>query len=140
MTERQFVRHPTDVPIEFCCDLSGGAACEADCLNDVSLGGLSFQSETALETGAILEVRIPLTNPVFQIRGRVVWCRENSGSFDVGVEFLEAHRTFQARMVEQICHIEHYRIEMLEKEGRELTGEQAAIEWIGKYAADFPGA
>ena len=42
------------------------------------------------------------------------------------------------RMVEQVCHIEHWKKEIREKEGRELTGEQAAMEWIKKYAKDFP--
>lgn len=140
MIERQFLRHPTDVPIEFSYDLPDGAARNTDCLNNIGFGGLSFQSKMALEAGVILQVRILLTSPVFEIRGRVVWCREGNGSFDVGVEFLEPDRAFQARMVEQICHIEHYRKEVLEKEGRQLTGQQAAIEWIGKCAADFPGA
>jgi hypothetical protein len=80
-----------------------------------------------------------LADPTFEILGRVVWCKEGSGLFDVGVEFLEPEGAFQARMVEQICHIEQYKKDVLEKEGRQLTGEQAALEWIGKYAADFPG-
>jgi hypothetical protein len=41
-------------------------------------------------------------------------------------------------MVEQICHIEHYKREVAEREGRELSGQQAAKEWIAKYAASFP--
>jgi hypothetical protein len=38
-------------------------------------------------------------------------------------------------MVEQICFIEHYKNEVLETEGRALTSEQAAAEWIEKYGA-----
>jgi hypothetical protein len=41
-------------------------------------------------------------------------------------------------MVEQICFIEHYKNEMLETQGRKLTSEQAAAEWIENYGADFP--
>jgi hypothetical protein len=41
-------------------------------------------------------------------------------------------------MVEQVCHIEQYKADVLKKEGRELTGEEAAKEWILKYAKDFP--
>ena len=44
------------------------------------------------------------------------------------------------RMVEQICHIEHYRNELLQTEGREISSEVAAKEWIEKYAHTFPGA
>jgi hypothetical protein len=41
-------------------------------------------------------------------------------------------------MVEQICCIEHYREEILLNEGRELSCEEAATEWISTYAAQFP--
>jgi hypothetical protein len=41
-------------------------------------------------------------------------------------------------MVEQLCHIEHYRKEVRDTEGRILDGEAAAREWISKFAAKFP--
>ena len=40
-------------------------------------------------------------------------------------------------MVEQICHVEHYRRQVRQIEGRQLDGEEAAQEWVSKYAADF---
>ena len=56
----------------------------------------------------------------------------------MGVSFVDPDDAFRTRMVEQICHIEHYKKEILEKEGRELTGEEAALEWIKRYAGRFP--
>jgi hypothetical protein len=41
-------------------------------------------------------------------------------------------------MVEQVCHIETYRRTVAGTEGRELSAEQAALEWIAKFAASFP--
>ncbi len=41
-------------------------------------------------------------------------------------------------MVEQVCQIENYKHEVYRAEGRALTAAEAAREWIGKYAADFP--
>jgi hypothetical protein len=41
-------------------------------------------------------------------------------------------------MVEQVCHIEQYKRSAKDNEGRELTSEQAATEWIARHAADFP--
>jgi hypothetical protein len=35
-------------------------------------------------------------------------------------------------------HIEHYRKEVERLEGRALTSQEAAGEWISKYAGDFP--
>ncbi len=43
-----------------------------------------------------------------------------------------------ARMVEQICHIEQYKNEILKAEGRQLDSKQAALEWIQKFASEFP--
>ncbi len=41
-------------------------------------------------------------------------------------------------MLEQICYMEEYKKEILDKDGRVLTSEEAAIEWITKFAAEFP--
>ncbi len=41
-------------------------------------------------------------------------------------------------MIEQVCYIEQYRKEVLKKEGRKLSGEEAAMEWVEKYAKDSP--
>ena len=68
----------------------------------------------------------------------MTWCRRHNEHYLIGVEFLDAQDDYRARMVEQICHIEHYKKEVLEREGRLLSGEQAAHEWIHKYAQDFP--
>ena len=40
-------------------------------------------------------------------------------------------------MVQQVCAVEHYRQEELQK-GRVLNSQQAASEWIAKYAGRFP--
>lgn len=58
--------------------------------------------------------------------------------YDVGIELLNRDDAFRARMVEQVCHIEKYRRTVKETQGRSLTGEEAAMEWIGKYASTFP--
>ena len=41
-------------------------------------------------------------------------------------------------MVEQLCHIEHYRNEVNRKEGRDISSEEAATEWIAQFADKFP--
>ena len=43
-------------------------------------------------------------------------------------------------MVEQVCYIESYKKVVYETEGRQLTTEEAAMEWIRKYASQFPGS
>jgi hypothetical protein len=133
---RQFMRHPANITIE----VTAGAELDhaARCSRNVGLGGLAFQSDRPLAKGAVIELRIPIVRPAFETRARVVWCRESEAGYDLGVEFLDPNDAFRARMVEQICHIEDYRAGVFRSEGRELTAEQAAMEWIGKYASNFP--
>jgi hypothetical protein len=104
---------------------------------DVSAGGLAFFSENAYEPNTSLKIKIQLVNPVFEAGARVVWCNRSGNLYEVGVEFLETKDAFRIRMVEQICHIEHYKNEIKEKEGRLLNGREAALEWINKYADSF---
>ena len=56
----------------------------------------------------------------------------------MGVKFTEEETAYAVRMVEQLCYIEHYRQNVLQSEGRELSGEEAALEWIEKFAGNFP--
>ena len=133
---RRYIRHPSDIPIEF--QLAELAVQDREYLNNISYGGLSFRSQHKVPVGAVIAVRIPLVEPEFEARGRVTWCRRHGDQYDVGVEFIDPEEAFHSRMVEQICHIEHYKNEILQREGRQLTGEEAALEWIRRYAASFP--
>ncbi len=134
---RAFLRHPTDVPIQIHAQPIQGPVAQR--LMDVSLGGLACRSECEMDVGTHVDVCIELVSPPFQAEGRVAWCRHRNGHCELGIQFLQNEDAFAARMVEQICHIEHYRNEVMRLEGRVLDASDAAQEWINKYAADFPG-
>jgi hypothetical protein len=140
MTKRKFIRHPSDIPILIEHEDAGFTPGVVQRLKDISFSGLAFESDHEVSEGELLKVSIPMVSPTFEIRARVVWCRSIAGRFDIGLQFMEPEKIYRARMVEQICHIEHYRHEVLEREGRKMTGEQAALEWIQKYADEFPDA
>jgi len=112
---------------------------DVDYLREIGPAGLVFASTVALEAGAAIFLRIPLVRPVLEAKARVAWCRPEQGHFIVGVEFPSRIDRFRARMVQQVCRIEHYRKTLREREGRELSRQEAALEWISKYAHDFPG-
>ncbi|HHZ88798.1 MAG TPA: PilZ domain-containing protein [Chromatiaceae bacterium] len=133
---REYIRHPSDIPIQLSVD--DESVEDHPHLNDISLGGLSFSSHTKLEPQALVQICIPLVDPPFIARGRVAWCRRSGHHYDVGIELLAKDEVFRARLVEQICHIEHYKHTVKRREGRDLTSEEAAHEWIGRFAADFP--
>lgn len=133
---RSFNRHSSTIPIDFQLEQLVQAGSEH--LKNIGEGGLSFHSKTHIEPGATIRVKIPLIKPVFQAIGEVIWCNREDDGFLIGVHFIDEDDVFRARMVEQICHIEQYKNEMLAKEGRRLNSEEAAKEWIHKFAMRFP--
>lgn len=134
---RNYIRHPADIPIEI--HHLAQAAPREQRLKNISIGGLSLQADQYIEKGTIIDIKIPVSQPPFETKARVVWCRKKGNQFDIGVEFDEEKEAFRTRMVEQVCHIQHYKKEIAEREGRILDGREAAREWIAKFAKDFPG-
>jgi hypothetical protein len=132
---RSFIRHPANIPIELSRPEGSNLK---PALRNVSRGGLCCQAMEPFQSGETVQIRITLVLPAFESLGRVAWCRTLGDHWEVGVQFFNEQDAFAARMVEQICHIEHYRLGVLEREGRKLSPELAAQEWISKYADRFP--
>ena len=134
--ERRFIRHPTGMPIRF--ELHGDLPQQGEHLRNVSEGGLCFSSTVALDQGLPIRIIIPLFGQQYQIEGAVAWSRPTAAGFDIGVRFFSQQDRFCVRMVEQLCYIEDYRRQVETEEGRRLSSEQAAAEWIERYAEHFP--
>jgi c-di-GMP-binding flagellar brake protein YcgR len=134
--QREFLRHTIRVPLEV-HRVADSSPLREQSVN-VSFGGLAFVSSTCPAIGEVLRLRIPIVEPAFEADARVAWCRPEAERFLVGVAFLDSKAGFQSRMVQQVCSIEHYRQEVQEREGRTLTAQEAASEWIGRYAGRFP--
>jgi len=139
---RQFIRHPANIPIQVTAHGAGERPVprEEPAALDVSVGGLAFQFLWPLEPGSLITLRIPLVHPAFETLARVAWCRPQAPGYILGAEFLEVADRFRARMVEQVCHIENYKRHVFKMERRPLSSEEAAREWIAKYAGQFPGS
>jgi hypothetical protein len=135
-TMRRYIRHPSSLPIEFAVDQ---VPARRERLKNVGGGGLCFHARVSVSPGSRIHLVIPVRRAPFELDGIVTWCRNADDGYEVGVSFQGDVQHFVLRMVEQICYIEHYRREMLEREGRELTSEEAAREWIERYADRFPG-
>ncbi|MBT3294540.1 MAG: PilZ domain-containing protein [Verrucomicrobia bacterium] len=140
MERRKFFRHPTSVPIE--CRVDGHGDYAPHEVRDVSHGGIAFVSDRPYELGDIVELRYPtLTHPE-TVRGMIVWTVAADGGASPthinGLSFSDPSARYHGRIVEQICHIEDYRIEQRKQQARDLTHGEAAAEWIAANAADFP--
>jgi len=135
---RHFIRHPVSVPIQL-EELDSEISFGINTLSNVSYSGVSCLSTDPMESGRTVKMKINCVNPHFEITGNIVWCRKKDNLYEVGIEFIVSKdKVFLLRMIEQICHIEHYRNEVLYNDGRKLNSEEAAEEWIGKYANEFP--
>ncbi len=140
---RKFIRHPSDVPITVSeLESTETSLAEANAgsshINNVSLGGLAFFSPQAFQINHHVLVSIPCLDDKTRIEGCVLWCKQLTDGYEVGLEFDDPETVYHLRMIEQICHIEHYRQEIQRVEGRTLSSEEAALEWIKRYASDFP--
>lgn len=133
---REFERHSLDIPIII--QLGDLVYDTKEYLNDISMGGLSFKSISQIEIETVIDIKIPLVKPVFEAKGKVIWCRKAEDHFNVGIKFTQVADSFRLRMVEQICHIEKYKKDLCKKANKPISGEEAALEWIRKYAKFFP--
>jgi hypothetical protein len=133
---RTYIRHPTSIPIQVC---AGGDEDSRVRVRNLSAGGLCFITDKPVKVGTLVEFDIPVINPDYHGRGVIVWRREQSSkSYEVGVRFTSDDEFFRTRMVEQVCQIEDYR-QRLALKGRQLSSEEAALEWIEHYSANFDG-
>jgi len=137
---RKYIRHPSDVPIEVQLDWVNDDYTLHPCeeLHNIGLGGLAFKSPQGLPIGQNVHISFPLLDSHESLLGSVVWNKKLADGFEIGLRFHAKDELFRLRMIEQICHIEHYRKEVARQEGRQLSSEQAAAEWIQYFADDFP--
>lgn len=132
---REFLRHPSDIPADV--RIVRSADMRPAQLKDVSVGGVCCRVSRPIPSGSHVEFAVPSLCAEYIGRGMVVWCDVADSNYEVGIQFLSHRDTFQARMVEQLCQIEHYRREVEHQEGRFMDGEQAASEWICRHAEEF---
>jgi len=131
---RNYIRHPTSIPIHVS---SGGHADTQVMVNNLSAGGLSFFTDIPVKVGSVVDLMIPCVTPDYQGEGVIVWRRnQQPEGFEVGVRFANDDEYFRVRMVEQVCQIEEYRQQLAEV-GRNISTEEAALEWIKRFAANF---
>ena len=135
---RHFLRHPSDMPVELV--VRKQACVPKQRLNNISLGGVACNSKRAFRRGTAVEMRIPLFGEHACYPGVVAWCCKQEGQYLVGIAFVDEDTLFRARMVEQVCQIEHYRHQREQELGCSLTVEAVAQEWISQHAAEFSRA
>lgn len=130
-----FIRHPEQVAIEVQPATTDGATA-----NRSSDGlGLICSSTTAYAPGTPLSVNFPeLPQPIDSVHGTVFNCFQTGEHFELAIQFRSPEHAMRLRMAEQQTYIELYRQHLLQDQGRTLSLDEAALEWIERYAASFP--
>jgi hypothetical protein len=90
-----------------------------------------------MSLGAPIHLVVPLLGEDVEIDGRVAWCHASRLGYEVGVAFDSVQARFAMRMVEQLCYVEDYRNRVEREQGRVLSSEQAAEEWVDRVADGF---
>lgn len=129
----RFIRHPAEIPLDY---ERVAAPAVGPC--DPAHGGLRFDCRDSFVAGTVLDLCAVLFGERHGFRAQVLSARQGAGGHELTVGFGEAQDAFQARMVEQFCQIECYRRRVRLREGRELSPDAAAREWIERFAARFP--
>ncbi len=135
-SRRRFHRYQAQIPVEISTPEESWSK-QVNSTHDISNGGLSFISEAPLKINQTINLVIRITRPYFEETAKVVWCHTRKYGHEIGVQFLNNEAEYGIRMVEQVCNIEQYRKDVKNTDGRDLTTQEAALEWISKYAADY---
>lgn len=134
---RRHVRHVTGIPVEVKIEYQQNYQASDDTITNISLGGLCFIANDRLDIHEAIQVRFPVLDENTSIDGKVVWCNKTERGYEVGLEFNDAEEVERLKMIEQICQIENFRKNVEQQHGRKLSSEEAAREWISRYAGDF---
>lgn len=131
---RRYPRFPSTLPVGV--SMAQVVASESRYLNNISEGGLAFNAMMPIEIGTVVEVAIPVNQPLLRAAARVAWCRQNGPEYAVGVEFIDDNPQFRRRLVDMVRQIEAYRQQAAEQ-GRQLNAQQATLEWIERHGRQF---
>lgn len=131
-----FIKHPPDIPLD--CAITSSQPYINAHVSGVHEGGMVFEAQSTLPIGAKVMLTVNLNGADLALHGVITHCIQVADNkCDVGVQFEQDNEHYAMRMIEQACHIEHYR-RIANKRGRSLSEDEAAQEWIAKYAASFP--
>jgi hypothetical protein len=133
------MRHPTGMSIA--CRCRGHSNSVKSSLRDAGLGGLSFVSDGLFAGGDLLDLSFSARMTTARFSAVVAWRYDlgegKTARHAYGVRFCNPDAFTRVRFLEQVCHIEAYRKIQGTQCGRHLSSNQAAAEWIAKYADRF---
>lgn len=130
----KFVAHPNDIPLHI---EEVNHSYSQESLTVDGFCGISYLCERSYQSGQSVQLKLTEIDPDFCVIGRIYQCVEEDNSFRIFIEFPKREDCYCVRMIEQLSHIEHYR-RQAKLQGRRLSFNEAATEWIQQFASTFP--
>ncbi|MBJ7539221.1 PilZ domain-containing protein [Marinomonas transparens] len=131
----EFVAHPKDLPLEI--TLIEDQPFPQINRERSGFIGITYFTSRPFDNGRSVRITLEEIDPNFCVSGRVAWCNKEVDGYQIAIEFPTKEECYSVRMIEQLSQIEHYR-RQAKSEGRRLNYNEAAAEWIQKFAANFP--
>ena len=132
-----FIQHPQQFPLQLRILRFGERKKTLKTEESCNIG-LIILSEKYLRPGTVLEISIPMRKDTHKFTCKVVLIQEEKRGYGIGLWLMHKPDEQRIRIVEQVCHIEHYLGEKRRKDGPFLSQEKIMEEWITKFAARFP--
>ncbi|WP_156948144.1 hypothetical protein [Marinobacterium jannaschii] len=128
-----YLRHPDEIPVSL--QQAGQDRLPAAGSDGI---GVICHCDNGYAPGEQVRMMIPLIDDAIDPLGRVDWCQPSQGGYELAIRFQDNDNAMRARMLEQLSHIYRYRQHVLQQQQRYLSLDEAALEWIERYAALFP--
>jgi hypothetical protein len=134
--DESYIPHPKEIPVRVSVRDAQGTAFRG--LEIPGLGGVRLISQKPYRPGLSIDLDVRICGEWRRLRGLVVSLKDLPSGYEVGIGFQSRIDAFEGRMLEQACHIESYKLGIWRTQGRDITVEQGAREWIGRFSATFP--
>ncbi|MBY4676655.1 hypothetical protein [Marinobacterium arenosum] len=130
-----FIRHPDEIPLE----LSSFDSYDETRSESRQLG-LICNSPHRFENGSSIRIAFPFIDKSesSDLIGVVNSCRKINSDYELAIAFPNQDSAMRMRMLEQRARIYLYQQKMAQLYDRHLSEQDAALEWIDRYAANFP--
>jgi hypothetical protein len=132
MKQQSLIYHPLLVPVNI-RNVREEVEMRSGCM-----GELAVHSPTRFSVGSQVLLSLYMAESTPSLYCRVIWLFGSEGRYLMGLTFDGEDEAYKMRMVEQLCHIHAYQHVVAKQEGRLLSDEDAAREWIDRYSKDFP--
>ena len=97
----------------------------------------SYVSHQSFHSGQQLRLRIPSIKPDISVLTQVRHCSSADNGFLLRLSCIDQDQAYHLRMLLQLGHIHHYH-QHLQDQGTSLSLNEAAGEWISRFAENFP--